>query len=151
MCLDHHSKHPGWCRSLQKLWNLLIFAGKAPGIGVQWCHRSLSLFPVLRKSCSFSHQYWTYQGKHPQTHTFIPLNILSTQLSEFREHRKTGLNHQHFNDQTAPGKYDMESPNKSLFQTVPIVAVSVQVLTIHYCMLHLLVDVDIPSSFPVIP
>lgn len=55
---------------------------------------------------------------------------------------KTGLNHQHFNYQTVPGKYDMEGPNKSLFQTVPIVAVLVQVLTIHFCMLHLLVDVE---------
>lgn len=36
----------------------------------------------------------------------------------------------------------MEGPNKSLFQTVPIVAVLVQVLTKHYCMLHLLVDVE---------
>lgn len=55
-----------------------------------WCPMmsqiTVSVSSFEEKLLILTHQDWTFQGKHTQTHTFIPLNVLSTQLSEFREH-----------------------------------------------------------------
>lgn len=49
ICSYPYKKHPGWCRTVQKLSVLFIFTGEAPGPVAWWHHRSASLPPhILR-------------------------------------------------------------------------------------------------------